>query len=47
MSNPDWVGKYKYGFTTNPHNRINSEHHSYKSEYIHIWKITKYNNKCK
>ena len=41
ISNPDWVGKYKYGYTTNPHNRICSEQHSFKSQYIMLWKISK------
>lgn len=42
MDNVDWQNeKYKYGFTTNPHKRICSEQHSYKSQYVCIWKIVK------
>ena len=41
ISNNDWIyeKKFKYGFTTDPHNRILSEQHSYKSSYIKLYKI--------
>ena len=36
QENKDWNydNKFKYGFTSNPANRIISEQHSYKSSYI-------------
>ena len=38
QSNQDWIYKYKYGITSNPNNRINSDQHSYKTFYIKLFK---------
>ena len=40
QENKDWNydNKFKYGFTSNPANRIISEQHSYKSSYIALYK---------
>lgn len=43
LSNKDWLyeNKYKYGYTTNPINRLNNSHeqHSYKSKYIKLYQF--------
>jgi len=38
QSNQDWIHKYKYGITSNPKNRINSDQHSYKTFYKKLFK---------
>jgi len=38
QSNPEWIYKYKYGYTTNPKNRLNTDQHSYPTIYKKLFK---------
>jgi superfamily II DNA or RNA helicase len=46
QTNKDWntENKFKYGFTTNPKNRLTSEQHSHKSSYLALYECIETDN---